>query len=69
MMGFLSLLKPISEISLSLGLSIRGSPDSLASASKFQLHWPCESLSTHLSWDNSLLFDKTYNNAEGQNYY
>jgi hypothetical protein len=67
MMGFLSLLKPISEISLGLGLSIRGSPDSEASASKSQLNWPRESLSTYFSLDNSLLFDQTSGNSEGQN--
>jgi hypothetical protein len=69
MMGFLSLLKPISEISLGLGLSIRGSPDSVASASKFQLNWPRESVATYFSLDNSLLFDKTSGDSESQNYY
>jgi hypothetical protein len=69
MMGFLSLLKPISEIGLGLGLLIGGSPDSAASTSKFQLNWPRESLSTYFSLDNSLLFDKTFGNSEGQNYY
>jgi hypothetical protein len=67
MMGFLSLLKPVSEISLGLGLSIRGSPDSVASASKSQLNWPRESLSTYFSLDNSLLFDQTSGSSEGQN--